>query len=143
MLQSRRHHLAKFCTGLAQKALILHQNLPPQCTGQWWLLVSVTAWPLSTISEESSEQRKAVRGASQKYHQSSPLALSSVSFAPYTFCMEKGSGEQRALRMPAEDREKGGSCGHMQPPKKDEIRGVNTLPSWILPRSLIKDTCCS
>lgn len=44
------------------KDVILHPNLPPQCIGQWWLLVSVPPWPLLTISEESSEGRKAVRG---------------------------------------------------------------------------------
>lgn len=44
------------------KALILHQNLPPQCPGQWWLLVSAPPWPLFTISEESSEGTKAAEG---------------------------------------------------------------------------------
>lgn len=33
--------------------------------------------------------------------------------------IQRDGGGTVALRMPAEDRDQGGSCGHMQPPKKD------------------------
>lgn len=55
----RMHPLAKSCRGLAQKLSSCTKISHPNVQG----IVSVPAWPVLTISEESSEGR-AVRGVS-------------------------------------------------------------------------------